>query len=82
MYRAVGGVHLGGACRFEPSCSEYAVDALSHHEVSFALKLIFRRLMKCHPWGPWGFDPVPHFGSKNQPHGIVRENCDKCCARK
>lgn len=59
MYRTVGTTHLGGGCRFEPSCSEYAVEAVRTHHPFRAIRLIAIRLSKCQPWGPWGFDPVP-----------------------
>lgn len=58
-YRTIGTNFFGGACRFEPSCSEYAVNALNEHSPFDATKLIIKRLLKCHPWGPWGYDPVP-----------------------
>ncbi len=46
-------------CRFEPSCSQYALDALRAFPPPRALALIFRRLIRCHPWGKGGFDPLP-----------------------
>lgn len=50
---------LGGACRFQPSCSEYAVQSLKNLPVLEAVKLIAIRLSKCRPGGPFGYDPVP-----------------------
>ena len=51
---------LGGpACRFEPSCSEYARQALAEHGLSRGLYLTMHRLMRCRPRGGWGYDPVP-----------------------
>ena len=49
----------GGACRFTPSCSEYAVEAITEHGVVRGLMLAIRRVGRCHPFGRSGFDPVP-----------------------
>ena len=46
-------------CRFVPSCSEYAVEALETRGAMAGLALSARRLCRCHPWGGNGFDPVP-----------------------
>ena len=46
-------------CRFTPSCSAYAVDALEHHGALRGSWLAVRRLGRCHPWGGSGWDPVP-----------------------
>lgn len=47
------------ACRFAPSCSEYAVEALSRHGAVRGALLALRRVARCHPWDPGGWDPVP-----------------------
>ena len=49
----------GGACRFEPSCSAYAVAAVQEHGARRGLLLAIRRVARCHPLGRAGFDPVP-----------------------
>lgn len=46
-------------CRFEPSCSEYAAQAIGRHGVFRGGWLAARRLLRCHPWGGCGHDPVP-----------------------
>ena len=50
---------LPRACRFAPSCSEYAAEAIALHGVARGGWLALRRLLRCHPWGGEGFDPVP-----------------------
>lgn len=46
-------------CRFQPTCSNYALDAFEHHGVLRGTWLSVRRLTRCHPWGGHGWDPVP-----------------------
>jgi putative membrane protein insertion efficiency factor len=50
---------LGQNCRFEPSCSEYARQSVQKHGVLRGGWLTLKRVGRCHPWNPGGFDPVP-----------------------
>ena len=50
---------IGPHCRFEPSCSHYAVDALRRHGALRGSALAARRVLRCNPWTPGGLDPVP-----------------------
>lgn len=50
---------LGSVCRFSPTCSQYALDAVHEHGAFKGLYLACVRLCKCHPWHPGGHDPVP-----------------------
>jgi putative membrane protein insertion efficiency factor len=50
---------MGQHCRFAPSCSSYAVEALQLHGALRGSWLALRRLSRCHPWNPGGHDPVP-----------------------
>lgn len=58
FYQVLLSPFLGGNCRFYPSCSIYARDALKTKSIDVALVLIFRRLFKCQPFGPYGDDPL------------------------
>ncbi len=51
-------------CRFEPTCSSYALEAVGKHGAWRGLKLIICRLLRCHPWGGSGYDPVPGKGKR------------------
>ncbi len=55
----LGAYLLGGSCRFSPSCSAYAIEALERHGLVRGSILAARRLARCHPFGGWGIDPVP-----------------------
>ena len=50
---------LGSNCRFNPTCSEYTIQAVNEHGVYRGLILGVKRISKCHPLGPKGYDPVP-----------------------
>ena len=58
-YQLLLGPLLGGACRFTPSCSCYAIEALERHGAFRGSWLVVRRVLRCHPLGPAGYDPVP-----------------------
>ena len=53
---------LPRSCRFAPSCSEYAAEAILAHGPFTGGWLAFRRILRCHPWGGHGYDPVPARG--------------------
>ena len=54
-------------CRYLPTCSNYALDALEGHGALRGSWLAVRRICRCHPWGGSGWDPVPGVGSKDVP---------------
>ncbi|NCP65593.1 MAG: membrane protein insertion efficiency factor YidD [Paraglaciecola sp.] len=56
---------LGPHCRFHPSCSQYAVEAITEHGTMSGLWLSVKRIVKCHPMHEGGFDPVPKKHNKN-----------------
>jgi len=51
--------YLAPSCRHVPTCSQYAIEALKIHGVFKGLYLAVRRILRCHPWGTQGYDPVP-----------------------
>lgn len=61
-YRLFFKAWLGNSCRFEPSCSQYALDALRRHGAAGGSALTAARLLRCHPWCAGGPDPVPAAG--------------------
>ncbi len=58
-YRFFLSPFLGRNCRFHPSCSAYAIEALQRYGAIKGTWLAARRVMRCHPWNPGGYDPVP-----------------------
>jgi len=58
-YQLVLSPLIGHVCRFEPSCSRYALEALERYGLLKGGLLAGRRLLRCHPWCDGGFDPVP-----------------------
>jgi putative membrane protein insertion efficiency factor len=59
LYRVLLSWLFRGSCRFVPSCSAYAAEAVSRHGASRGLWMTATRLARCHPFHPGGFDPVP-----------------------
>ncbi len=59
FYRLVVSPLIGSNCRFQPTCSEYAIEALKSHGAFRGGWLAARRIAKCHPLGGSGYDPVP-----------------------
>ena len=59
LYRYLISPWLGQHCRFEPSCSAYALTAMERYGAIKGTLLTIRRLSRCHPWHTGGFDPVP-----------------------
>jgi uncharacterized protein len=59
IYQSVLSPFLGPACRFYPSCSEYAYEAVEKYGVIKGGYLAVKRVFRCHPFHPGGFDPVP-----------------------
>jgi uncharacterized protein len=57
LLRALCGGECG--CRFEPSCSQYCLEAVQRHGAARGLFLGLKRIARCHPWGGSGYDPVP-----------------------
>jgi uncharacterized protein len=58
-YRLLLSPWIGNGCRYQPTCSVYALDALERHGAVKGGWLATRRLCSCHPWGGQGYDPVP-----------------------
>ena len=59
IYQVIFSVFVGQHCRFTPTCSNYAVDAVENHGFSKGLILSTKRVCRCHPWAAGGVDEVP-----------------------
>ena len=71
IYRALISPLLPQACRFYPSCSAYALEALERHGASRGTWLTLRRLSRCHPFHPGGVDPVPQALPRRRIHACA-----------
>lgn len=58
LYQSIPG-NFHNHCRFAPTCSDYAYEAINKYGVNKGLKLSIKRISKCHPFGNFGYDPVP-----------------------
>jgi len=61
-------------CRFQPTCSQYSIEALKEHGIFNGSKLMIIRIFSCHPWGKSGYDPVPQKKKKK----ITNKTCNTC----
>lgn len=59
FYKYVISPHTTRACRYEPSCSSYGLEALQKHGPIYGSYLTLKRILSCNPWGGYGYDPVP-----------------------
>jgi len=79
-YRLLISPWLPPSCRYEPSCSVYALEALQRHGPLRGSWLAVRRIGRCHPWGGQGYDPVPDTGQTTSRKAAAIDCCsDACC---
>jgi putative membrane protein insertion efficiency factor len=64
--------YIGNQCRFHPTCSHYASDAIARYGAVRGIWLTVRRLLRCHPFNPGGFDPVPEATA----HSATQTGCE------
>lgn len=80
LYQLILSPILGNNCRFYPSCSQYAQEAIETHGIIKGSYLTIRRILKCHPWHAGGCDPVPpadsdsNANNKNEKDVVSKEN--------
>jgi putative membrane protein insertion efficiency factor len=81
VYRLLISPLYGNVCRYYPSCSAYALRAVSVHGAVKGSWLTVRRLLRCHPWSPGGYDPVPgtplRAATMEQTHGLRHDAAEE-----
>jgi putative membrane protein insertion efficiency factor len=86
LYQLAIGPLLPRVCRFEPTCSGYALEAIGRHGPYRGLWLATRRILRCHPFHPGGYDPVPprrQRPTSTTAHIAAPSSCEfACCAGK
>ncbi|MBL0900623.1 MAG: membrane protein insertion efficiency factor YidD [Reyranella sp.] len=75
LYQLTFAYFFVGACRYEPSCSAYAAEAVTTHGALKGSWLAAHRLCRCGPWGAGGYDPVPSLGSGPGPAAARKLSC-------
>ena len=70
---------IGNQCRFHPSCSNYALEAIDVHGAVKGSWLVLKRLGRCHPFDPGGFDPVPGNSEKSNKRNKSTNQAPDCC---
>ncbi|MET4103053.1 putative membrane protein insertion efficiency factor [Roseovarius sp. MBR-78] len=79
-YRLLLSPWFGLSCRYQPTCSQYALDALEHHGALRGGWLALWRIARCNPWGGCGYDPVPGCGCDGHDQNALstpRDPCDR-----
>jgi len=74
LYRYSLASVLGQRCRYFPSCSEYGLEAVQRHGALAGSWLAAKRIARCHPWGGWGYDPVPEHLAKPENAGCGHDH--------
>lgn len=64
-YQLIISPMIGQRCRFQPTCSSYALEAIEKHGTIKGGYLGIKRILRCHPWGSGGYDPVPSISGRN-----------------
>lgn len=59
LYQWIISPFLPNACRYTPTCSQYGIEAVKKYGIYKGSKLLIKRILRCHPWGGHGYDPVP-----------------------
>jgi len=58
IYQLLLSPFIGKSCRFEPTCSTYSIESINRYGIIKGVSLSLKRILKCHPWGDSGYDPV------------------------